>query len=111
MLHLFLYVIFKSKLHQVSLEVVADYTADLLFLGRYDDLPINDQLLTLLNTTAPGQANQIYRVDSNVWTYHVVQAEISVLRQGDEILSAGVENVGDFGSIGASPEVTPETSG
>jgi iron complex transport system substrate-binding protein len=81
---------------QVSLEVVADYAADLLFLGRYDDLPINEQLLILLNTTAPGQANQIYRVDSNVWTYHVVQAEISVLRQIDEILSSGVEDVGDF---------------
>ncbi|MEM9950393.1 MAG: ABC transporter substrate-binding protein [Chloroflexota bacterium] len=89
---------------QVSLEVVGDYTADLLFVGRYDNAPLNEQLMTLLNATPTGQAEQIYRVDSNLWTYHLVFAEIEVLRQIDEILSNGVENVGDFGSMAMADE-------
>ena len=81
---------------QISLEVAPDFVADLLFIGRYDDAPLDDQLLTVLSNTAPAQNDQIYRVDSNVWTYHLVQAEIDILRQVDEILSGGVENLGDF---------------
>lgn len=81
---------------QISLEVAPDYAADLLFIGRYDNLPIDDQLLTVLSNTAPAENDQIYRVDSNVWTYHLVQAEIDILRQVDDILSSGVENLGDF---------------
>lgn len=81
---------------KISPEVAPDYAADLLFIGRYDDAPINDQLLTVLSNTAAAQNDQIYRVDSNIWTYHLVQAEINVLRQIDEILSGGVENLGDF---------------
>ncbi|MEM7800293.1 MAG: hypothetical protein AAF633_13950 [Chloroflexota bacterium] len=81
---------------QVSLEVVGDYSADLLFVGRYDEAPIGDQLQTLLNGTPPGQANQIFRVDSNKWAYHLIQSEIGVLTDVAAILDAGVENVGDF---------------
>ncbi|MEM7125987.1 MAG: ABC transporter substrate-binding protein [Chloroflexota bacterium] len=81
---------------QISLEVVPDFAADVLFIGRYDDLPLDDQLLTVLSNTLPAQNDQIYQVDSNVWTYHLVQAEIEILRQVDEILNGGVENLGDF---------------
>ena len=53
-------------------------------------------MLTVLSNTAVAQNGQIFKVDSNIWTYHLVQAEIRVLRQVDEILSGGVKNLGDF---------------
>ncbi|MDX8354778.1 ABC transporter substrate-binding protein [Cognatiyoonia sp. IB215182] len=81
---------------QISLEVIPDYAADLIFVGRYDDKPLDGQLETVLSATAAAKADQVIRVDSNVWTYHLVQAEIQLLRQIDEILSEGVQNLGDF---------------
>ncbi|MDX8350429.1 ABC transporter substrate-binding protein [Cognatiyoonia sp. IB215446] len=80
----------------VSLEVLPDYAADLIFAGRYDAEPLEDDLMLVLSQTAAHQAGQIYRVDSNTWTYHLLQSQIGVLKQVDEILSAGVENLGDF---------------
>ena len=81
---------------QISLEVVPDYAADLVFIGRYDTAPINEQTQLVLDTTPAAEADQVYRVDANIWTFHLVQAEIGVLRRVDEILSGGVKNLGDY---------------
>ena len=80
----------------VSLEVLPDYAADLIFAGRYDTAPLEDDLLLVLGETAAADAGQIYRVDSNTWTYHLLQSQIGVLQQVDEILSGGVQNLGDY---------------
>ncbi|MEM6429242.1 MAG: ABC transporter substrate-binding protein [Deinococcota bacterium] len=81
---------------QVSVEVVPDYAADLIFVGRYDTAPIAGPTQLALDSTAAADAGQVHRVNANIWTYHLVQAEIRLLQEIDAILSAGVENVGDF---------------
>ncbi|MEM9713434.1 MAG: ABC transporter substrate-binding protein, partial [Actinomycetota bacterium] len=82
----------------ISAEVVPEYGADLVFVGRSTDEPFEPTLATVLDATAAGGNEQVYPVDVARWTFHLLQAEINVLREVDAILSAGdVEDLGDFG--------------
>lgn len=82
----------------ISTELVPDYGADLIFVGRSSDEPYEPGLATVLDATAAGGSQQVYPVDAARWTFHLLQAEINVLREVDAILSAGdVEDLGDFG--------------
>ncbi|MEM9747643.1 MAG: helix-turn-helix domain-containing protein [Actinomycetota bacterium] len=79
----------------IAAELVPDYDADLIFVSRPEPDAAID---TVLEATAAGASDQVYPVDVARWTFHVLQAEISVLREVDAILSAGdVEDLGDFG--------------
>lgn len=80
----------------VSPEVVPDHAADPILVGRYDTLPVGGDLRPALAFTAAGRNGQVFRVDSDIWTSHLVQAERTVLRRIDEILGAGGRNLGDL---------------
>ncbi|MEM9608879.1 MAG: helix-turn-helix domain-containing protein [Actinomycetota bacterium] len=82
----------------ISTELVPDYSADLVFVGRSTDEPYEPSLATVLDATPAGAAEQVFPVDAARWTFHLLQAEINVLREVDAILSAGsIEDLGDFG--------------
>ncbi|MEM7801009.1 MAG: ABC transporter substrate-binding protein [Chloroflexota bacterium] len=80
---------------RVAPESVGEYVADLLFVGRSDYSPINYEMQKLLNNTPTGQADQIYRVDSDTWCFHLLRCNIRVLSEVDAILSSGVKRVRD----------------
>ena len=82
----------------IAAELVPDYDADLIFVSRPEPDAAID---TVLEATAAGASDQVYPVDVARWTFHVLQAEISVLREVDAILSAGdVEALGQLDEAG-----------
>lgn len=81
---------------QVSLEVIPEYDADVIFITAFPEPPASE-MLALLETTFAGQANQIIEVKNARWTWRNVDALFLVLEDLEAALADGPWDVsGDF---------------
>lgn len=81
----------------ISLERLADYDADVIFIGVEAGTQPEPQVLQLLSATFAGQNNQIFAVDYGVWGFRLVDALFIVLNDIEQILSSrSLNTAGDF---------------
>lgn len=81
----------------ISLERLADYDADVIFIGVEAGTQPEPQILQLLSATFAGQNNQIFAVDYGVWGFRLIDALFIVLNDIEQILSSrSLNTAGDF---------------
>jgi ABC-type Fe3+-hydroxamate transport system substrate-binding protein len=73
---------------EVSVERMTDYPAALIFLGRYDGQPTEDDVITVLSNTFAATDHQVLDGrNANRWTFHLLQAQIDVLAELDQFFT------------------------
>jgi iron complex transport system substrate-binding protein len=70
-----------SYAEEISLETIAEYDADVIFVSSLEPQP-SPVVLPLLQSTFAGQRNQVFTVGQNMWNFSNIQACLAVL---DEI--------------------------
>ncbi len=81
----------------ISLETLADYDADVIFIGVPAGEQPAPQLRDLLAATFAGQRDQIFAVNYGVWGFRNVEALFAVLRDIEAIVKQRqLDTSGDF---------------
>lgn len=85
-----------QELPAISLELIPEYDADVIFITAYPEA-INPQMLTLLEPTFASQSNQIIEVQHARWAWRNVETLLLILDDLEVMLADGVWDVsGDF---------------
>ena len=71
----------------VSLETVATFDADVIFVGLPEEGELDPQLSALLATTTAGRAGQIHTVSRDIWALEVVEALFASLRDVERVFT------------------------
>jgi ABC-type Fe3+-hydroxamate transport system substrate-binding protein len=80
----------------VSLETVADYDADVIFVSAPDARP-NPRILDLLRETFAGQRDQVFTVEQTMWDFSNIQACLLVLDEIERVFAdRTIDTSGDF---------------
>ena len=65
---------FTEEYNAVSMELLADYDADVIFIGIPEDSELDPQIATFLDNTVAGRAGQVFTVSRDIWSLEVVEA-------------------------------------
>ena len=65
---------FTDEYNAVSMERLADYDADVIFVGIPEDSELDPHIKTFLDSTVAGRAGQVFTVSRDIWSLEVVEA-------------------------------------
>ncbi len=65
---------FTEEYNAVSMERLADYDADVIFVGVPVDSELDSGIKTFLDNTVAGRAGQVFTVSRDIWSLEVVEA-------------------------------------
>lgn len=74
-----------EEYNAVSLERLADFDADVIFVGIPEDSTLDPQVSTFLANTTAGRADQVFTVSRDVWALEVAEALFASLQDLEKI--------------------------
>jgi iron complex transport system substrate-binding protein len=77
----------EEEYNAVSLERMADFDADVIFVGIPEDSTLDPRVTTFLANTTAGRAGQVFTVSRDVWALEVAEALFVALKDLEEIFT------------------------
>lgn len=81
---------------EVSVELMSGFDADVILLATLKDAPADPTVLQVLSTTVAARSDQVFQVDSNVWTFVLLQGQLAVLDDIERLFTGRTIATGQF---------------
>jgi iron complex transport system substrate-binding protein len=78
---------FVEEYNGVSLELLADYDADVIFVCIPEDSELDPRITTLLDSTVAGLAGNVFTVSRDIWSLEVVEALFASITDIEEFFA------------------------